>query len=225
MAPLLAAAMLILMTVGSSTAAEPTIMGGHPTVSVIDGDTLQIGSLAVQLTGIDAPELGQVCTRVDRAVHCGLQAALALRKIVSMASAPIVCAPLEAGSRTPVATCVLGERDISLTLIEGGYALSLPDAPAAYHIAEERAKAAGIGLWGGTFRSPATWRAENHAQMESRSTKGICLFYGHTDEHGRRRYYGPLDPNYQRVIGDTRQSGPTFCSDDEARESGWVYGE
>ncbi len=225
MRPVLAALALTFLVAGSSEAAEPAIMGGRHTVSVVDGDTLQIGPMAVQLAGIDAPELGQVCTRADRAVRCGFRAARALQKIIAMATSPIVCTPREAASETHIATCVLGERDISQTLIEGGFAISLPDAPLAYRIAEDRAKSAGIGIWGSTFRAPSVWRAENPALNETASTRGICLFYGHPDEQGRRLYYGPLDPNYRRITGNTQQSGPTFCSDEEARESGWVYSE
>lgn len=223
---LYATVILALLTIGTNDAGatEPVITGERHAASVIDGDTLQIGSAAVQLVGIDAPELGQVCTRTDRAVQCGRQAAQALRKIIDMATLAVICTPLEATAGTSVATCVQGERDISLTLIEGGFAITLPDAPLAYRIAEEWAKFAGIGLWGGTFRAPAEWREENRAISEASRGRGICPFYGHIDGQGRRLYYGPLDPDYQRIIGDTEQSGPIFCSDEEARESGWLYG-
>ncbi len=224
---ILAAFALFLLAIGPNAASAdgPAIVGARHAINVIDGDTLQIGSMAVQLAGIDAPELGQVCTRADRAISCGLLAARALRKIVATATQPIVCSPMEHSSGATIATCVVGDRDVSRTLIEGGYAIALSDSPPDYRVAEKQTKSAGIGLWGGAFRAPAVWRGENRALVEASRTAGICLFYGHTDEQGRRLYYGPLDAKYQRVIGDTRQSGPLFCSDEEARESGWRYNQ
>ena len=46
-------------------------------LSVIDGDTLQVDGDVVQLYGIDAPELGQLCESDGRLWHCGMEAALA----------------------------------------------------------------------------------------------------------------------------------------------------
>ncbi|MDH3595759.1 MAG: hypothetical protein OEM93_13015, partial [Rhodospirillales bacterium] len=52
-------------------------------VSIIDGDTLQIGDRIVHLAGIDAPELGQRCLIEEKSWRCGLEAALALRKLAA----------------------------------------------------------------------------------------------------------------------------------------------
>ena len=58
-------------------------------VWVIDGDTLQIEQSIVHLAGIDAPELGQRCLLEEKEWRCGLEAALALRKLVAFGG--VVC--------------------------------------------------------------------------------------------------------------------------------------
>ena len=60
---------------GTGTAAE--IAPGK--VSVVDGDTLQIGDKVYNLYGIDAPELGQLCFQDGRWNRCGVTAAFELK--------------------------------------------------------------------------------------------------------------------------------------------------
>jgi endonuclease YncB( thermonuclease family) len=198
------------------------ITGERNAIDVIDGDTLQIGPTTVQLAGIDAPEPGQVCTRDEKAVRCGMDAARALQKIIGLAIQPVVCSPIKDMPGATVATCLLGERDVSLMLIDGGYVVALPDAPAAYQASEKQAKAARLGIWGSVFMPPEAWRAENLAPSEAARAAGICLFHGRTDKEGRRLYYGPLDPEHGSSASVTHD-GPLFCSDEEARGSGWSY--
>ena len=219
----LAACCLVLLGTGAR-ADGSTISADRNKIDVIDGDTLQIGPTAVQLAGIDAPELGQICSRTDRTIHCGLDAGRALQKVVRLATQAIVCTPTSEVSGATVATCLLGERDISLMLIDGGYVAALPDAPAAYLASEKQAKTAGLGIWGGTFMPPVVWRAENRSPSDAAQAIGICPFRGIPDEQGQRLYYGPLDPDHSHATG-SGQSGPLFCSDEEARESGWRYAQ
>ncbi len=51
---------------------------------MIDGDTLQSDGEIIQLYGIDAPELGQTCLRENEPWPCGVEAALALQKMVKL---------------------------------------------------------------------------------------------------------------------------------------------
>lgn len=218
-------AAVLLGATPAAQSAEAQITGDRHDTGVIDGDTLQIGSAAVQLAGIDAPEVGQICTHDERAVRCGMEAGHALQKIVVMASQPVVCRPQGDVAGAAVAACFLGERDLSLTLLEGGYVAALKDAPAAYLAAEKVARAAGLGIWSTVFMPPEAWRAENLAPTEAARAAGLCLFHGHIDGQGRRLYYGPLDAEYDRTGIDVGHGGPLFCSDDEARASGWLHSE
>jgi endonuclease YncB( thermonuclease family) len=62
-------------------------------LSVIDGDTLQVDGAIVQLYGIDAPELGQLCQSEERLWPCGVDAALALSKLLTLNRSSLHCAP------------------------------------------------------------------------------------------------------------------------------------
>ena len=47
-------------------------------VKVIDGDTIHIGKLKYRFSGIDAPEMKQLCNKGGKEVLCGLLAKNAL---------------------------------------------------------------------------------------------------------------------------------------------------
>ena len=71
----LAALGLALSAVLASVPALAEITG---TPEIIDGDTLEIEGHAIRLYGIDAPELGQICTIKERPYDCGKIARTAL---------------------------------------------------------------------------------------------------------------------------------------------------
>ena len=72
--------------------------GRHPPraitgrASVVDGDTIEIHGQHIRLSGIDAPESGQVCFSADdKPWRCGQQAALALANRIG--GVPVTCRP------------------------------------------------------------------------------------------------------------------------------------
>ena len=70
---------LILFLITNSFAEEKFITGK---ATVIDGDTIKIQGISIRLSGIDAPEMKQLCFSDDVAFNCGLSAKIHLELLI-----------------------------------------------------------------------------------------------------------------------------------------------
>ncbi|MER9058332.1 thermonuclease family protein [Mesorhizobium sp. M0910] len=60
---------------------------------------------------------------------------------------------------------------VAAWMVENGQALDWPKySQGAYAMLQEKAKAARVGIWAGTFEAPWDWRAERRADNEQPST-------------------------------------------------------
>ena len=150
------------------TAAAETLTGK---ATVVDGDTVRIGDLAVNLYGIDAPELGQICTdQKGKQFNCGH--ASMRRLFLYIGGDPLDCKVKSRGTDGVLnATCRVisyfihtengatrGEKfDVALEMVLTGHAFAHPDT-ADYAVAEKKARHDLKGFWKGTFSLPWEWR-------------------------------------------------------------------
>lgn len=197
------------------------IEGDAKQARVFDGDSFTMANLHIHLAGIDAPELGQNCPRAsERDSRCGLMAGYELRKRLQLEPRPLRCwpqGPQKDGAVT--ATCAAGEDDVARQLLDAGYAFALPDAQIDYGLAEEKARASGLGLWAGGVTAPWDWRREREA-AEAQGPEQGCVIAG-VVENGARLYYGPLDADYGAKTGAPEAVERWFCSENAARVEGW----
>jgi endonuclease YncB( thermonuclease family) len=192
-------------------------------VAVIDGDTLQLGDTIVQLYGIDAPELGQLCYAEGEPRPCGVEAAFALRKLIGMAGPSLHCRAWHgdghgtdpAGARVEV--CEVGSEDVALVMLHGGHSVALPESFPDYVQAQEQAREGHLGVWQTTFDLPWKWRQGERLPSEQVD----CNVRGVTDAQGLRIYHVPTDPDYNDLADDPAQGRASFCSDEDARQAGW----
>jgi len=128
---------------------------------VVDGDTLTIAGTRIRLVDIDAPELDQTCfDSQGRDWPCGRQSSSQLRSYVR--GRDLTCRPrsLDQYGRT-LATCALPDgTDINGWMVEQGLAVTSGYAE-VYSRQQAAAKAAGRGLWAGTFTPPREWRRQH----------------------------------------------------------------
>jgi endonuclease YncB( thermonuclease family) len=221
----------------ASTASPPWIQADHRSsanpftdvltvhyddVSVIDGDSIQIGAVVYRLAGIDAPELGQDCDESGHLSPCGLTAAYDLRKLFKLEKGPITCF-IQPAENTPIATCMVDDRDISDLMLKGGYVTAIDGGSPHYAAAEHLARNARLGIWSGTFLAPREWRDGKRlpAERESGTGKAACRIKGTVTAGGGRFYYTPLDDGFDAIAIDPKLGERLFCSDDEARQAGW----
>ena len=197
---------------------SPSLLQAKETNPVIDGDTLVIEGRLVQLAGIDAPELGQRCFNQGKSWRCGLEAALALRKLISFGK--VVCVPDKANPQSALASCSVAEKDLATALLQQGYAVALPEASSTLKAAQNSAKEAKFGIWRGDFVAPASWRDGVRLPGE-KSDPQYCVIKGTINEKDQRVFYVPSDKGYDAIVIDPSRGERMFCSDDQAILRGW----
>ncbi len=211
--------LLFCMILALASGSRPGVTGElDGDVWIIDGDTLQIGSTIVHLAGIDAPELGQRCLLVNKEWRCGLDAALALRKLVAFGG--ITCSSEEAGAMVTGA-CTAAGKDLAEALLAQGYVLAQPEAFPIYHSAEAAAQKAELGLWRGDFVRPEDWRRGARLPGEAADTMS-CVVKGTVSTEEQKIFYIPSDEEYDGIAIDPERGERMFCSDDEAILAGWT---
>ncbi len=204
---------------------------GGDRVQVIDGDTLQVDGDVVQLYGIDAPELGQLCESNGRLWHCGMEAALALDKLATLNRSSLHCSPWSKGEKAapdppPASTpqvCEVGNEDVALLMLRSGNSLALPEAFPDYLDAERQARDAALGIWHSDFVPPWQWRAGVTSPDRPSDAARNCNVKGVPGPDGQRIYYVPTDAEYEGITIDPKQGDTVFCSDDAARLAGWRH--
>ncbi len=115
---------------------------------VLDGDSLVVGGIRIELYGIDAPERGQTCRRDFRRWSCGDIAARRLKELVSGSRLRCRAVARDVNRRT-VALCFAGGMDLSETMVKCGLALAAPRAETIYLETEALARRLGQGIWAG----------------------------------------------------------------------------
>ena len=206
----------------------PSFAATQQNLTVIDGDTLQSGGDIVQLYGIDAPELGQLCNRKGKPWQCGVEAAFALHKLVALSGTAVVCedwhdATASAGpTGEGIRVCQLGkDQELGLAMLHNGYAMALPGSFPYYGQIERKARAAGLGIWSSEFTPPWEWREGRRIAPEVGQLGEDCNVKGIIDDDGSQVYLVPTDRGFNRVTVDQSKGEQLFCSDEEARAAGW----
>jgi endonuclease YncB( thermonuclease family) len=139
---------------------SPVHAGGEVAgvASVIDADTIEIHGQRIRLHGIDAPESSQTCLDAGgRTWRCGQRAALALQDLIGRRTVTCDERDVDRYGRI-VGRCLAGELDINGWLVAQGLALAYRRYSQDYVAAEDEARAAGRGMWAGTFEPPWEWR-------------------------------------------------------------------
>ena len=218
---LAAAAAGVVLSIVLSPPVALDAAAGAAEITVVDGDTLEVDGRIFELEGIDAPELGQICLNGEDEWKCGLEAALTLRKVISLN--PVACQPVDAAAAVLTGRCLVNETDdLARIQVEAGYAVAIPELELGYQEAEAKARLASLGLWRGPFELPWEWRRRTEAELSGPAAVAErCMVKGMINEAGDKVYYVPSDPEYREQIVDRARGERLFCSDDQARVEGW----
>jgi endonuclease YncB( thermonuclease family) len=211
---------------------------GVPTV--VDGDTLVIGTTRVRLEGIDAPETDQICLdSTGFRWTCGID--VRDRLVAHIAGRKVACTTsgIDAYKRT-LATCRIMDEDLNGWMVQEGWALAYAKYSSVYVRAEEDARAQQRGLWQGAFIAPWDWRHRNsntiilgalsvpintQSMLPSTSAAGApsseCTIKGNVNRNGERIYHMPNQQFYARIRIDAGGERRWFCTPEEAEAAGW----
>ena len=130
---------------------------------VIDGDTLRIKGVKIRLHGIDAFELGQICTTTDGVPWgCGIAAKVRLAEMIR--SDDVTCfgaqdKPDRYGRM--IAVCHVWRRvNLNAAIVRTGYALAYRSFSTNFVGSESIARRERNGAWAGSFTKPWVWRKQ-----------------------------------------------------------------
>ena len=196
-------------------------IAGHPTV--LDGDTLQIGTQRIRLHGIDAPERRQTCSAHGESWACGAEAARALAAFIAGRRVECAASDTDRYGRT-VAVCSAGGTDLNAWMVAQGWALAYRRYAEDYVDQEDAAQLARRGIWRGAFVAPWEWRRGKRlagAREDAARPQAECRIKGNISRTGERIYHVPGGRFYARTRIDAAKGERWFCSEQEALSAGW----
>jgi endonuclease YncB( thermonuclease family) len=189
--------------------------------SVIDGDTLDIHGKRIRFFGIDAPESSQLCDLAGEKYQCGQKAALALDEKIAKQTVRCEEKDIDRYKRI-VAVCFIDTTNLNAWMISNGHALAYREYSQEFVEMENKAKAARVGIWAGTFQPP--WDYRNN-QKETEIVSGNCLIKGNINSKGKHIYHMPGSTWYRKTQINVTTGERWFCSEDDARKAGWLKAE
>ena len=129
-------------------------------VKVIDGDTIHLNDQKIRFSGIDTPELKQVCVKESVKNFCGITAKQIL--IDKIADSKVICVSegKDQYKRT-LAECFVNDKSLSSYLVRRGYAFAYRKYSKKFIKDEDYARINKIGMWSMKFEYPWDYRRNN----------------------------------------------------------------
>jgi len=181
-------------------------ISGKP--SVVDGDSLKFGSVAVRLHGIDAPERDQLCSRNGQEWRCGFEATAALAALVE--NHWVDCSEIDKDRYGRIiAVCSIGgplRVELNREMVATGWAIAYRRYSTDYVTEEMEAQKSGLGIWSGSFVAPEQWRrgkrqtSKEHQRLSSFEDRDCKDFRTHEEAQRFYESAGSGDPH--RLDGD-----------------------
>jgi endonuclease YncB( thermonuclease family) len=197
--------------------ATPALADSAGRLTVIDGDTFDVGGTRVRLFGVDAPEQDQTCTRGGTIWECGAWVTEQVTALYGNQLATCTRVETDRYDRE-ISRCTVAGTDLGQALVLAGLATAYREYSMDYDLAEKSAQVTGAGIWSGTFETPSEFRAEQRPPAQE--TPGDCIIKGNISDSGRI-YHVPGNENYEDTRINTSRGERWFCSEAEARVAGW----
>lgn len=187
---------------------------------VIDGDTLEVGSIIIRLADIDAPELGQKCDGPKTLRNCGKVAADFLADRIEGQLVTCEVADIDDYGRA-IASCGHVGEDLSGWPVRDGYALAFVRYSDRYVPEKQAARAREAGLWRAIIEPPWEYRAHRWEFAAQEAPEGCPIKGNISRNNGDHIYHATRSPHYERTKVSVGKDERWFCSESEALAAGW----
>ena len=124
---------------------------------VVDGDTIVLNGEKIRFSGIDSPELNQMCIKGEEKIFCGKSAKMLLIKKIGNAMPTCIREGKDVYKRT-LAECFINGESLSAFLVRNGYAFAYRKYSEKFIKDEEFAKEKKLGMWSMKFQYPWDFR-------------------------------------------------------------------
>lgn len=138
----------------------------------IKGNILEIEQQKIQLYGIDAPELEQLCYVKGKPWQCGLTAKQKLAEKIADKSLTCLIRE-EENERIPLAECFIGKKSLNAWLVEQGWAIADRQNSRSFISHEILAQRNQKGIYRSQFLKPSLWREINSPELTLNSDEPI----------------------------------------------------
>ena len=129
-------------------------------VTVVDGDTIKLGDVKIRFSGIDAPEINQICVASEGKVACGKISRDIL--ITKVTNNKISCTDEGKDFYGRVlGECFVNGESLSRYLVREGFAFAYRKYSDKFILDEEYAKSNSLGMWSMKFQYPWDYRKSN----------------------------------------------------------------
>ena len=129
-------------------------------LNVVDGDTIHLNGKKIRFTGIDTPELKQICNKQGIKDYCGLTAKKILIDKIANKTVECISQGKDQYKRT-LAECFVNNESLSSYLVRSGYAFAYRKYSKKFIEDENYAKTNNLGMWSMKFEYPWDFRKSN----------------------------------------------------------------
>ena len=129
-------------------------------IKIIDGDTIHLNGKKIRFSGIDTPELKQICKKDDEIVYCGIEAKKLLINKIGNNKVYCINEGKDQYKRT-LAECFVNDLSLSRYLVKNGYAFAYRKYSKKFVKDENYAKDNNLGMWSMNFEFPWDYRKKN----------------------------------------------------------------
>ena len=129
-------------------------------IKITDGDTIKINGEKIRFSGIDTPELKQICVKDGVKNSCGIKAKQILADKIANNQVNCISEGKDQYKRT-LAECFVNNESLSSYLVKSGYAFAYRKYSKKFIGDEDYARINKIGMWSMKFEYPWDYRRNN----------------------------------------------------------------
>ncbi len=126
-------------------------------IKVVDGDTIHLDGEKIRFTGIDTPELKQICLKNGIKDQCGIAAKEIVIDKIGDNTVECISEGKDRYKRT-LAECFVNNESLSSYLVRSGYAFAYRRYSKKFVLDEDYARINKIGMWSMEFDYPWDYR-------------------------------------------------------------------